>query len=122
MHLDAEYNEDGTVRHIAPIATVVPEQVRTLRVGELLEQIGTAEARQVIDKARRDGQSDVSDEQRAQHAAQHAERAGGEAEHARGGEHHVISDADQCVDAADRHSGQDDRLNHRITRCSREPG
>ena len=42
-------------------------------------------------------------------------------EHARGGEHHVIGDTDQCVDAADRHPGQDDRFDHRLKRCSREP-
>jgi hypothetical protein len=54
----------------------------------------------------------AGDEQRAEHAAEHSERARGEAEHARGGEHHVVGDADQGIDAADRHPGRDDRSDH----------
>jgi hypothetical protein len=55
-------------------------------------------------KADRHGHAHLRNEQRAQYSAQHTERARGKAEHARGRKHHVISDADQCIDAADRYA------------------
>ncbi len=68
------------------------------------------------DEAERNRHARAKDEQRAEHATNHPEGASRKAEHPRGREHHVIGDADQRVDAADRHSGRDDRFDHRLKR------